>query len=78
MNSQQNPRPARERFDTLGGSDPGEREDELAVADVTEPVSGADTLGGPDTGPEDELAVPDAGESRDTSADADSGERPEG
>lgn len=57
MNSRQNPPPSRKRFDTLGGRDPGEREDELAVAGVTEPVSGADTLGGPDMGPEDELGV---------------------
>jgi hypothetical protein len=56
MNSGQNPRPRSQRFDTLGGADPGDREDELAVPRVSEP-GGPDVLGGPDTGPEDELAV---------------------
>jgi len=59
MNSGQNPRPLRQRFDILGGADPGDGEDELAVPGIREPGDiGPDTLGGPDTGPEDELAVP--------------------
>jgi hypothetical protein len=44
--------------DTLGGPDPGGREDILSAAG-TEPHPGKDILGGPDgPAPEDELAAP--------------------
>ena len=77
MNSEQNPRPLRQRFDILGGADPGDREDELAVPGIREPGDiGPDTLGGPETAPEDELAVPGAGAPPDTPDDTDPGEGP--
>src|SRR5215471_14662691 len=78
MNSGQNPRLPGQRFDTLGGADPNESEDELAVPGAGEPgMNGPDILGGPDAGPEDELAVPGAEAPPATLDDADAGEGPE-
>ena len=49
------PEPSRRQWDTLGGPDPGGREDELGGPDLP----GTDTLGGPDPGgQEDELRPP--------------------
>ncbi len=63
MKRGQEPRPTDQGFDTLGGADPRSWEDVLAVSDITEPsVIGPDTLGGPDTGPEDVLAVSEPSE----------------
>jgi len=56
MTNEQNPQPVSQAPDTLGGPDPGSREDELAGSGA----SGPDVFGGPDAGPEDELAEPGA------------------
>jgi hypothetical protein len=65
--------PAKETFDTLGGPDPGGREDELGGGT---PDGAKDTLGGPDPGgPEDELGSRTPDGAKDTLGGPDPGGR---